>query len=228
MADLPFDPNFPFQIVGFDLDGTLLDTSGDLTAAVNHALASVGRPLLTVDAVRPMIGGGSRHMLAQGMAATGGCSDSELDVLQRRLLDYYEANIAVETRPFPHAIEAMDELAARGVRLGIVTNKNERLAREVLNQLDLTGRFDAILGGDTLASGKRKPAPDPIIDMVERCGGGRAAFIGDTIYDTRAAKAAGIPSVAVSFGFLQQPVEELDADAVIDSYAELIPALLRL
>lgn len=220
--------DFPFDVVGFDLDGTLLDTSGDLTAAVNHALASAGRPLLTVEEVRPMIGGGSRHMLAQGMAATGGCSEAELDVLQRRLLSYYEANIAVETRPFERALGAMDDLTVRGVRLGIVTNKYERLAREVLGALGLLERFDAVIGGDTLGPGRSKPAPDPILAMVERCGGGRAAFVGDSVYDTAAARAAGVPSVAVSFGFFQQPIEELGADAVIDSYAELIPALMRL
>ena len=220
--------DFPFHVVGFDLDGTLLDTSGDLTAAVNHALAGAGRAPLTVEQVRPMIGGGSRHMLSQGMAETGGCTEAELDGLQRRLLDFYEANIAVETRPFPHALDALDALATRGVRLGIVTNKNERLARRLLDELKLTGRFDAILGGDTLGPGRAKPAPDPILAMVERCGGGRAAFVGDSIYDTGAARAAGLPSVAVSFGFLQQPVEELGADAVIDSYAELVRTLERL
>ncbi|PAX08564.1 HAD-IA family hydrolase [Sphingomonas lenta] len=220
--------DFPFDVVGFDLDGTLLDTSGDLTAAVNHALESAGRPPLTVEQVRPMIGGGSRHMLAQGMAATGRCSEAELDVLQRRLLDHYEANIAVTTAPFPHALDAMDALATRGVKLGIVTNKNERLARKVLGELGLTERFGAILGGDTLGPGRSKPKPDPILAMVERCGGGRAAFVGDSIYDTTAARAAGVPSVAVSFGFLQQPIEELGADAVIDSYAELVPTLERL
>lgn len=220
--------DFPFDVVGFDLDGTLLDTSGDLTAAVNHALASVGRPPLTIEQVRPMIGGGSRHMLRQGMAATGGCTEAELDVLQRRLLDFYEANIAVATRPFPHALEPMGELAGRGVRLGIVTNKNERLAVKVLDALGLMVRFDAVLGGDSLGPGRSKPAPDLIIEMIKRCGDGRAAFVGDSIYDTMAARAAGVPSVAVRFGFLQQPVEELGADAVIDSYAELVPALERL
>lgn len=175
-----------------------------------------------------MIGGGSRHMLARGMAATGGCSQAELNILQRRLLAFYQANIAVETRPFPGALDALDRLAAHGVRLGIVTNKNERLARLVLGELRLDDRFDAILGGDTLGPGRSKPAPDPILAMAERCGGGRAAFVGDSIYDTAAARAAGCPSVAVSFGFLQQPVEELAADAVIDSFAELVPTLERL
>jgi phosphoglycolate phosphatase len=217
-----------FDIVGFDLDGTLLDTSGDLAAAVNHALASAGRPTLTVGQVRPMIGGGSRHMLAQGMAATGGCTEAELDVLQRRLLDFYEANIAVETRPFPGVLDAMDTLADRGVRLAIVTNKYEHLARRVLDALDLPARFDAIIGGDTLGPGRGKPKPDLIEKMVADCGGGRAAFVGDSIYDVRAGQAAGLPVVAVSFGFLQQPVETLGADAVIDAYDDLIPTLERL
>jgi phosphoglycolate phosphatase len=217
--------DFPFAIVGLDLDGTLLDTSGDLAAAVNHALASAGRPLLTVEQVRPMIGGGSRHMLAQGMAATGGCTEAELDVLQRRLLDFYEAHIAVETRPFPGCLDALDALADRGVRLAVVTNKNEHLAREVLGALGLLARFDCLIGGDTMGPGRAKPAPDPILAMIERCGGGRAAFVGDSIYDVGAAKAAGIPAIVCAFGFLQQPVETLGADAVIDHYRELIPAL---
>ena len=214
---------FPFNVVGFDLDGTLLDTSGDLAAAVNHALASAGRPALSVAEIRPMIGGGARHMLAQGMSATGGCSEAELDVLQQRLLDHYEANIAVHTRPFSGALEAVDALRALGVTVGIMTNKYERLAREVLGQLGLSDRFAAVIGGDTTP--ERKPAPGPILEMVRRCGGGPAVFVGDTIYDIEGAHNAGLPAVAVSFGFLSQPVAELGADAVIDRFDQLIPAL---
>ena len=217
--------DFPFAIVGFDLDGTLLDTSGDLTAAVNHALAAAGRPLLTVEQVRPMIGGGGRHMLAQGMAATGGCDEAELSRLHKLLLAYYEAHIAVETRPFPGTIAALDRLAAIGVRLGIVTNKLAALAEKVLAETGLRDRFDAVIGGDTMGPGRSKPAPDGIIEIIARCGGGRAAFVGDSIYDIEAAKRAGVPNVAVSFGFLMQPVEELGADRVIDHFDELIPAL---
>ena len=214
---------FPFDVVGFDLDGTLLDTSGDLAAAVNHALSSAGRATLAVDAIRPMIGGGARHMLAQGMRATGGCGEAELDVLQQRLLAYYESHIAVHTRPFPGAIEAIDALTAGGVTVGVMTNKVERLARAVLEQLGLLDRFAAVVGGDTV--GRGKPAPEPILEMVHRCGGGRAAFVGDTIYDVQGAHNAGLPAVAVSFGFLSQPVEDLAADAVIDHFDQLIPAL---
>lgn len=219
---------FPFDIVGFDLDGTLLDTSGDLAAAVNHALAGAGRPTLTVEQVRPMIGGGARHMLAQGMAATGGCTDAELDLAQRRLLEHYEAHIADLTRPFPGALDALDLLAARGAALAVVTNKHERLARRVLDLLGLSDRFAAIIGGDALGPGRGKPKPDLLHKMVADCGGGRAAFVGDSTYDVEAARGAGLPVVAVSFGFLQQPVETLGADAVIDDYAELAPALERL
>ncbi len=220
--------HFPFPIVGFDLDGTLLDTSGDLAAALNHALASVDRPPLPVEQVKTMVGGGARHMLAQGMAATGGCTEAELDVLQRRLLDHYTANIAVLTRPFPHALDTLDRLAAMGVTLAIVTNKLEALARQVLDALALTPRFATIIGGDTMGPGNGKPSRLPIDAMVERCGGGRAAFVGDSIYDIRAAHAAGLPAVACSFGFLMQPVEELRADAVIHGFDALIPTLERL
>lgn len=220
--------DFPFAIVGFDLDGTLLDTSGDLTAAVNHALAEAGRPLLTVEQVKPMIGGGAKHMLAQGMEATGGCSPKELHRLYKLLLAHYEANIAVATRPFPGALAAIDALEAMGVKLAIVTNKFESLAAKLLGELGLRDRFAALIGGDTMGPGLAKPHRAPIDAMIRRCGGGRAAFVGDSIYDILSARNAGIPSVAVSFGFLMQPVEELGADAIIDGYDGLIPALTRI
>ena len=220
--------HFSFDIVGFDLDGTLLDTSGDLAAAVNHALGTIGRAPLPVARIRPMIGGGARHMLAQGMAATGGCDDAQLDVLHDRLLAHYEANISVSTRPFPGAIEAIDALRERGVRVGIMTNKIEKFARAVLADLGLTDKFDDIIGGDTLGPGTSKPSPVAIQALVDRLGGGRAAYVGDTIYDVKGAKAAGLPCVVVSFGFRTQPVGELGADRVIDDYADLIPALVSL
>ena len=218
--------HFSFDIVGFDLDGTLLDTSGDLAAAVNHALASVDRPQLSVEQVKPMIGGGARHMLKQGLTATGGYDEAMLDTLHATLLAHYEANICVLTRPYPGVIAALDALAANGVTMGVVTNKVERYARIVLDELGLTERFACILGGDSLA--ESKPSPMPIHEMVKLCGGGRAAFVGDSIFDVQAAQAAGLPAIACSFGFLMQPVEELGAEAVIDGYAELLPTLERL
>ncbi|RZT47620.1 phosphoglycolate phosphatase [Sphingomonas sp. BK036] len=217
---------FLFNIVGFDLDGTLLDTSGDLAAAVNHALTSVDRPALSVEQVKPMIGGGARHMLKQGLTATGGYDEAMLDTLHARLLAYYEANICVLTRPYPGVVDALNALAAKGVTLGIVTNKIERFARTVLGELGLIDRFACILGGDTMS--ESKPSPMPIHEMVRQCGGGRAAFVGDSIFDIQAGQAAGLPTVACSYGFLMQPVEDLGADAVIDGFDTLIPTLEKL
>ncbi|MGK6356557.1 HAD-IA family hydrolase [Sphingomonas sp. DT-207] len=220
--------DFPFDIVGFDLDGTLFDTSADLAAALNHALAGLGRAPLAVDAVRPMIGRGARHMLERGLAVSGGFEPAELDLCFTELLRFYEANIARETRAFPGLIEAMDALEAKEVKLAIVTNKLESLAAKLVAELALQHRFAAVIGGDTMGPGNAKPSPAPIREMIRRCGGGRAAFVGDSILDIQAAHAAGIPAVAVSFGFLMQPVEELTADAVIDRFDELVPTLRRL
>lgn len=223
--------SFPFDIVGFDLDGTLLDTSSDLTAAVNHALVAAGRALLTPEQVKPMIGGGAKVMLERTLAATGGCDEQEFRRLYKLLLGYYGEHLAEGTRPFPGALDALDVLAARGVTLAVVTNKFEAFATSLLDQLGLSGRFACVIGGDTLGKGNAKPSPAPIQAMIERCragGAGRAAFVGDSIYDIAAGKAAGVPTIAAGFGFLTQPVETLGADAVIDRFDQLIPTLERL
>lgn len=220
--------DFPFRIAGFDLDGTLVDTAGDLAAAVNHALSLVGRAPLPEAAVRPMIGLGAKHMLEQGLAATGGVPEGAVERLYPELLHYYEAHIAVHSRVFPGLTEALDRLDALGVRTAVVTNKMERLARILLGELGLAGRMAAIIGGDTLGPGNRKPSPAPILAMIDQCGGGRAAFVGDSIYDVMAATNVGVPSIAVSFGFLDRPAAELGADHVIDHYDALVPLLERL
>ncbi|TPG54423.1 HAD-IA family hydrolase [Sphingomonas glacialis] len=217
-----------FKIVGFDLDGTLVDSSGDLTAAVNDALASAGRPTLTVAQVRTMVGGGAKHMLAQGLEATGGCTPEEFRPIYKRMLAYYAAHISVHTRPFPGVIEALDQLDARGIKSAVVTNKFESLALTLLADLGLTERFACIIGGDTMGPGLSKPNRAPIDEMIRRCGGGKAAFVGDSIYDIMAAKNAEIPGIAVSFGFLLEPIEQMGADAIIDSFDQLLPTLERL
>lgn len=215
----------PFAIVGFDLDGTLVDTAGDLAAAVNHALALLGRAPLAVAAVKPMIGQGARHMLEQGLAATGGVPGGAVDRLYHELLRFYGEHIAVHSRPYPGLIDALDRLDALGVRTAVVTNKAERLARALLTELRLADRFATIIGGDTLGPGKRKPSPMPVLAMIDACGGGPAAFVGDSIFDVMAARGAGIPCIAVRFGFLDRPAEQLGADHLIGHYDELVPLL---
>ncbi len=164
---------FSFDIVGFDLDGTFLDTIGDLRAAVNFTLGEAGRAPLTVEQVKPMIGAGAKIMLERTLAATGGCSDEEFRRLYKLLLGYYEAHIAVESRPFPGAVEAIEALRAMGVKTAIVTNKFEGLAEKLMTELGLRDRFDTLIGGDTMGKGFAKPHRAPIDEMIRRLGGGR-------------------------------------------------------
>ncbi|WP_422058545.1 HAD-IA family hydrolase [Sphingomonas sp.] len=220
--------DFPFDIVGFDLDGTLLDTSADLLAATNHALALVGRPPLSPDRIRTMIGGGAKNMLKQGLEESGGYDEDVMRRAYPALLEYYGDNLSHGTVPFAGLSEALDDLEARGVKLAIVTNKFERFATRLVREVGIDHRFACVIGGDTMGRGNAKPSAAPIHEMIARCGGGRAVFVGDSTYDITAAKNAGIPSIAVSFGFLMQPVAELGADAVIDGYDELLATLIRL
>lgn len=217
--------DFPFQIVGFDLDGTLLDTAHDIGHALNHALAHAGRPLVPLEEARRFIGGGSAQMLHNALMASGGLEGVDFASLQERLLAFYADNIAHHTTLFPGGEAMMDALASRGVHLAIATNKREDLARRLFDELGLTPRFATIIGGNTLGPGRAKPAPDMLHEMTARCGGGAAAFVGDTTFDVGAARAAQMPVIAVSFGFNDLPAHELGADAVIDHFDELVPAL---
>jgi len=130
------------------------------------------------------------------------------------------------TKVYPGLEEALDMLSARGAKLGICTNKPERMTRLLIDALGWNDRFDSIVGADTLKV--RKPLPLPLLEAIARAGGGRAAFVGDSITDADTARAADVPFVAVSFGFSDRPVDQLGADAVIDSYADLVGALERL
>jgi phosphoglycolate phosphatase len=220
--------DFPYDLVGFDLDGTLLDTSGDLADALNHALVLAGRPAIPRDDVRGLIGGGVVQLLRNGMARTGGIDEAALPALTDALTEFYIANITRHTAPYPGALAMLDDLAARGVMIAVATNKREALARQVFDELGLSPRLATLIGGDTLGIDRAKPRPDMLIEMVRRTGATRAAFVGDTTYDIGAARAAGLPVVAVSFGYCDAPPHELGADAVIDHFDDLIPTLARL
>ncbi len=224
----PVHPPLPFATVGFDLDGTLVDSAQDLCNALNHALVYAGRDPLPLDGVRPLIGRGVRRMLERALVIDGGMDEAEFKPVYKELLAFYEANLAVHTRPYPGCLAMLDDLAARGCKLAVVTNKFESFARSLLEQIGLLDRFVTVIGGDTMGPGRSKPAPDPIVEMVARCGGGRAAFVGDTTVDVEAARAALIPCVAVNFGLNDRPADQLGADAVIGHFDELVPLLARL
>jgi phosphoglycolate phosphatase len=220
---------FPFQLVGFDLDGTLVDSNRDLAPAINHALAVAGRPAVTPDETRKLIGGGARAMLLRVMEVTGGpLPEAEFEAAFGELQLHYAAHIADNTVPYPGCLDTLDALAERGCKLAVITNKIEVNSRLLLDALGMSDRFAVILGGDTLGPGRAKPAPDMIDTAILMMGGGRFAMVGDSTYDVRAARNAKVPVVALSFGYNDLPAAELGADAVIDRYDQLVPALERL
>jgi len=217
---------FPFHVVAFDLDGTLADTAPDLAATLNHVLAELGRPPVEPESVRHLIGHGAKALLRNGLGATGEASEELVEAGFPIYLEHYAANICVGTRPYPHVEAAMDALAARGAKLAICTNKLESLTRLLVEALGWQERFASLIGADTV--GVRKPDPLPLKEAIAQAGGGRAAFVGDSITDADTARAAGVPFVAVSFGFSDRPAEALGADAVIDCYSQLVETLERL
>lgn len=218
-----------FRACLFDLDGTLVETAPDLCRAANHALAAIGRPTLSLDQVRHMIGDGARALLVKGLTATGGTVEAaELQGLVDVMLAYYADHIADESRPFPGVAAALDALRGQGVRLAVVTNKPGALTRLLLDRLGMLDGFDAIVGGDELPV--RKPHPGHVTGTLHRLGvpAWQSVLVGDSHNDVAAGHAAGVPVVAVSFGYTTVPARELSAEAVIDHFDELAGALSRL
>ena len=215
--------------VVFDLDGTLVDTAPDLAAAMNAALRRHGRPALALDSVRHMVGDGARKLLIRGFESTGGMpgDDAVADAVQH-FMDYYGENISAGSLAFPGLLSTLATLRQRGCVFGVCTNKFEGFSRKLLADLGIIDHFAAIVGGDTLTV--RKPDPAHIVATVERMGARMesAVMVGDSSNDVRAARAAGVPVVAVSFGYTAVPARELGADQVIDSLGELPAVLARL
>ena len=214
----------------FDLDGTLVDTAPDLTAATNHTLSLEGLAPITVAELHPFIGHGSFAMIEAGLRFRGASvGREELKRLHEHFLAFYADNIAVGSRPFEGIPELLDHLLASGARLAVCTNKLEGLSKALLQALGLAARFGAIAGGDTLAV--RKPAPGHLTGVIDMAGGraDRAVMVGDSEVDFATAAAAGVPAIGVTFGYTPRPVRELAPElgvgAVIDHYREFMPAL---
>jgi phosphoglycolate phosphatase len=207
----------------FDLDGTLVDTAGDLAASLNHALGVLGRPAIDPDSVRPMVGHGARKLLELGLAATGPMTPELVEAGVAPFLSHYARNIAVHSRPFEGVEQALDALEGQGLGLAICTNKPFSLASALVSELGWTDRFRALLGADSRPW--RKPDPRHLFDTLEQAGGTRAIFVGDSRTDAETASAANVPLVLVSFGYSTEAVEDLGADAVIHHFDSLSAAI---
>ncbi len=217
----------------FDLDGTLADTAADLLGAANAVLAPRGLPLLELARDKLFAGRGGRSMIHRSLSLmetppSEAAAEAIADDLYPGLLLAYEGRLADETRLYDGVVGCLDALAAAGWRLGVCTNKPERLAVMLLERLGVLGRFGAVLGADSLAV--RKPDPEHLHETALRCGArpDLCVMLGDTRVDVLTARAAGVPCVLTSFGFAAEPLDDLAADAVVGHYDEVAPVLERL
>ena len=176
-----------------------------------------------------MIGAGVKPLLQRALASKGlRPSPAEIDAMFAEYLELYAEHIADRSRPFPGLTGALDSLAAQGCRLAVCTNKLEWLSVKLLKELRLAQRFAAICGQDTFTM--RKPDPDMLRLTIVRAGGdtGHAVMVGDSMTDVATARAAGIPVVAVDFGYTETPPAELGADQLISHFDALPGAVAAL
>ena len=215
--------------VVFDLDGTLVDTAPDLVATLNVIFRREGLPPVDYKVARNMVGGGARVMIERGLAAEGRkLAPAEVERLVRDFIDHYAAHIADHSRPFPGLAAALDALAAGGCHLAVCTNKLQWLAIRLLDALGLSRRFVAICGADTF--GLQKPDPELLRRTIAQASGdpAHAIMVGDSISDIAMARAAGVPVVAMDYGYTETPVSEFGPDRVIGALADLPSTVFEL
>lgn len=214
----------------FDLDGTLVDTIGDLTAALNRTLADLNLSPHTESAVRGMVGGGLAKLLERGIAADGLSLDPPgQEMALARLYQHYAAHPAARSFLYPGVRETLETLRDAEIACGICTNKPEPIARDLLLALGISDAFRIIQGSDT--GFPRKPDPAGLLHVVAGLDAqpGATVMVGDSATDLKTARSAGLKgAVLVSYGYSVTPVTELGADAVINHLHELVPALALL
>ena len=216
-------------LVVFDLDGTLAETAGDLMGALNHVLAGDGLPPLPVGDARSLLGAGGRALIRRGFTAAGRPLDEDrLEGLFADFLSFYEAHIADHSHLFPGVLAALDRLEREGYGFAVCTNKMEGTAQRLLAVLGVAERFRAICGQDTFAVSK--PQPGALLGTIARAGGRpeHSVMVGDSRTDIDTAKAAGVPVVAVDFGYTDRPVSDFAPDRVIGHFEALPDAVAAL
>lgn len=221
--------NLSGYTIAFDLDGTLIETVGDLHRALNVVLASEGLPAATVEEMRGYVGQGARALLIRALGAHGLHPDSQkIDALTEAYIAEYATDIAGTSHPFPGLLEALDTLQAWGATLCVCTNKRTELSVKLLTVLGLQHRFAAIVGGDGVKN--RKPHPDHFLEAIRAAHGdpAKSAMVGDSINDVLSATAAGAPVAVYAYGYTDTAPDLLGADAVFTQFTDLPDLLVRL
>jgi len=210
-----------------DLDGTLVDTLDDFQAALARMLAALGLPPVPRAVVERFIGKGSEHLIASVLAHVGAPPDADGSAWQAYQAAYREVN-GLHARLYPGVPEGLAALAAGGLRRACLTNKPTAFARELLQRLGVADDFEAVFGGDAFE--RKKPDPLPVLRTCAAlgCEPGRVLVVGDSSNDAAAARAAGCPVILVTYGYNHgEPVRGVDADAFVDSMADLPAAWQR-
>ena len=211
-----------YKAVLFDMDGTLLDTLADMAAAVNHILSVHGYPLRTVEEVRAFVGNGARKLMERALPpdVTGDAFEALLEEYRQ----WYEAHACVKTAPYPGVPAVLAALHRAGVRCAVVSNKPDGATRELAARffpgLPAFGQQDGI---------PAKPAPEMVYHALAELGveASAAAYVGDSEVDVALARNAGLPLIAVSWGFRgREALEEAGAALVVDDAATLLENML--
>ena len=222
MDFLSDQPNDQLAAVVFDLDGTLVDSIVDITDALNELLTIKGLAPYSAWEATAFVGSGVSALVERAFETRGQSLTSDelsANVSVYRVL--YGARLTRSTRTYDGVVEVISRLRDRGIAIAICTNKEEHLARSIIESLGMREYFTAIVGG--MPGRLPKPSPEPLLETVARLGACRESvvMVGDSTADVSCARAAGIKAICVSFGYSQIPVGHLGADRVIDSFAEL-------
>jgi 2-phosphoglycolate phosphatase len=213
-----------FKAVLFDLDGTYADTAPDLTLALNIMRSERGLQPVSVDATRPVTSTGARGMLRVGFDMAP--EHRDYAAMRAEFLDVYARNLCVETRLFPGMEMLLEAIEGAGMQWGIVTNKAERFAKPLMEQLDPGRRCACVIGGDSTPHTKPHPAPLFAAARVLGIDPASAIYIGDDRRDIDAGRAAGMKTIAVRYGYLNGgDPDAWGADAVVDRPQDVIPQL---
>lgn len=209
----------------FDLDGTLVDTVPDLDAALNHCLRTHNYPTVDMSLTRHWVGHGVRALVRESLLYHDHeAPDAEqLETMVSTFLDYYQDHLSVHSQAYPEVLETLSALRARGARLAVITNKLASLSVPLIEELNMSVFFDAIICGDSAA--RPKPAADPVYLCMDELGvrSDQALFVGDSETDVSAARAAAVTVVCVRDGYNHGiDVTTLGADGIIDSFTELL------